>query len=58
MNRHILALATHIGRPLVTGVALGAAVLACYVAQGVALTFALAAAFENRGLRQIFLWSR
>lgn len=56
MNRHILALATHIARPLATGVALGAAVVASYVAQGLALTFALAAAFQNRGLPQIFLW--
>jgi ATP-binding cassette subfamily C protein CydD len=56
MNRHILGLATHIARPLVRGVALGTAVVASYVAQGLALTFALAAAFQNRGLRQIFLW--
>ncbi|WP_119390719.1 ABC transporter ATP-binding protein [Taklimakanibacter lacteus] len=56
MNRPILALATHVTRSLVTGIVLGTAVVASYVAQGLALTFALAATFQQRGFRQIFLW--
>lgn len=56
MNQQILGLATFVARPLAVGVALGTAVVASYVAQGLALAFALAAAFQNRELRQVFLW--
>lgn len=56
MNRQILRLVTLIARPLAVSVALGTAVIASYITQGLALTFALAAAFQNHPLRQIFLW--